>query len=150
MGRATSLREEEPSAMSTNTRTLRADLDDDVQHPEITVEGAPAGRALIYLRVSSSQQADKDYDPEGFSIPAQREACIRKADSIGALVVEEFIDRGESAKTANRAGLQALLKRVSEKDITHVVVHKVDRLARNRADDVDIVMRIRAAGAQLV
>ena len=137
--------------MSTNTRTLRADLDDGAHnHDEPREESAPAGRALIYLRVSSSQQADKDYDPEGFSIPAQREACIRKADSLGAIVVEEFIDRGESAKTANRAGLQALLKRVSEKDITHVVVHKVDRLARNRADDVDIVMRIRAAGAQLV
>ena len=31
-----------------------------------------------------------------------------------------------------------------------MIVHKVDRLARNRADDVEIVMQIRAAGAQLV
>src|SRR4051794_19280050 len=38
--------------------------------------------ALIYLRVSSAQQADKDYDPEGYSIPAQREACARKAASL--------------------------------------------------------------------
>ena len=44
--------------------------------------------ALIYVRVSSAQQADKDYDPEGFSIPAQREACTRKATSLGAQVVE--------------------------------------------------------------
>ena len=64
--------------------------------------------------------------------------------------MEEFVDRGESAKTANRAGLQALLKRLEEGDITHVIVHKVDRLARNRADDVAIVMKIRGAGAHLV
>lgn len=134
--------------MSTSTHARAADPDDDADNARTAT--APSGRALIYLRVSSSQQADKDYDPEGFSIPAQREACVRKADSLGAVVVEEFVDRGESAKTANRSGLQALLTRVAERDITHVVVHKVDRLARNRADDVDIVMRIRAAGAQLV
>ena len=75
----------------------------------------PVGRALIYLRVSSSQQADKDYDPEGFSIPAQREACKRKAEALDAIVVEEFVDRGESAKTANRPGLQALLARLEER-----------------------------------
>jgi site-specific DNA recombinase len=108
------------------------------------------GRAVIYVRVSSSAQADTDYDPEGFSIPAQREACTRKAASLGLQVVDEFVDRGESAKTANRAGLQSLLSRLEAGDITHVIVHKVDRLARNRADDVAIVMKIRSHGAQLV
>ena len=108
------------------------------------------GRALIYLRVSSSQQADTDYDPEGFSIPAQRDACLRKAAAVAAEVVEEFVDRGESAKTANRPGLQALLGRLGEGGITHVIVHKVDRLARNRADDVAIAMKIKSHGALLV
>jgi site-specific DNA recombinase len=107
-------------------------------------------KALTYIRVSSSQQADKDYDPEGFSIPAQREGCRRKADSLDAVVAEEFVDRGESAKTAKRPGLQAMLLRLSEGDIDYVIVHKIDRLARNRADDVAIVMHIRQAGAQLV
>ncbi|NDU78985.1 recombinase family protein, partial [Actinomadura sp. DSM 109109] len=88
--------------------------------------------------------------PEGFSIPAQRDACLRKAAAVGAEVVEEFIDRGESAKTANRRGLQALLRRLGEGGITHVIVHKVDRLARNRADDVAIAMQIKGHGAQLV
>ena len=35
-------------------------------------------------------------------------------------------------------------------EIDYVIVHKVDRLARDRADDVQIVMAIRAAGAVLV
>jgi site-specific DNA recombinase len=109
-----------------------------------------AARAVIYLRVSSAQQADKDYDPDGYSLPAQKEACLRKATSLDLHVVEEFVDRGESGRTANRPGLQALLTRIEQGDIQTVLVHKLDRLARNRADDVAIVMRIRAAGAQLV
>jgi DNA invertase Pin-like site-specific DNA recombinase len=108
-------------------------------------------RAAIYLRVSSVRQANVDYDPEGFSIPAQREACIRKAASLEAEVVAEFIDRGESAKTADRPDLKRMLDRLAtEKDIDLVIVHKVDRLARSRADDVSIGVQIRAAGAQLV
>lgn len=43
-----------------------------------------------------------------------------------------------------------MLDRLKAGDIDYVIVHKVDRLARNRADDVEIVMAIRQAGAQLV
>ncbi len=107
-------------------------------------------RAVIYLRVSSTQQADTDYDIEGFSIPAQREACRRKAAALGAEVTDEYVDRGESAKTADRPALQAMLLKVEREPIDFVVVHKIDRLARNRADDLAIVMRVRQAGAQVV
>ena len=50
--------------------------------------GQDAGRAVLYIRVSSSQQADNDYDLEGFSIPAQRDALQRKAASLGLQVVD--------------------------------------------------------------
>ena len=89
-------------------------------------------------------------DPEGFSIPAQREACLRKAESMGATVAAEFVDRGESAKTANRPELQNMLTYVKEHPVTYVIVHKVDRLARSRADDVSINLELTAAGVQLV
>src|ERR1700722_13745065 len=89
-------------------------------------EGVPA---VIYLRVSSKEQAEKGGEAEGFSIPAQREACRRKAESLNAVVVEEFVDRGESAKTADRPELQRLLAYVSEQPVKYVIVHKVDRLA---------------------
>jgi site-specific DNA recombinase len=110
-------------------------------------EGVPA---VIYLRVSSREQAEKGGEAEGFSIPAQREACRRKAASLQAVVVEEFVERGESAKTANRPELQRLLVYVAENQVKYVIVHKVDRLARNRADDVTITMALRQAGAELV
>ena len=39
---------------------------------------------------------------------------------------------------------------VKDNRVKYVIVHKVDRLARNRADDVAINMAIRQAGAELV
>ncbi len=107
-------------------------------------------RAVLYLRVSTREQAQRDGDPEGYSIPAQREACKRKAIALGAAVVEEFADRGESARSSQRPQLQALLTYVRDNPVEYVIVHKVDRLARNRADDVEITLAIRAAGATLI
>jgi site-specific DNA recombinase len=108
-------------------------------------------RATVYLRVSTIGQVNTDRDGEGFSISAQRDACVRKAATLGAAIVAEYIDAGESARKSDRPQLQAMLERLkSERDIDFVIVHKVDRLARNRGDDVAISMAIRQAGAQLV
>jgi site-specific DNA recombinase len=109
-------------------------------------------QAVIYLRVSTAAQAKKDRDAEGFSIPAQREACHRKAQDLGVVIVDEYVDAGESAKSADRPKLQAMLDRIKQPDhgIGYVIVHKVDRLARNRADDVAITIALKAAGIQLV
>ena len=109
-----------------------------------------SARAVLYLRVSTKEQAERGGELEGFSIPAQRDACRRKAQNLGAVVVEEFVDRGESAKTADRPELQRMLAFLDEEQIQYVIVHKVDRLARNRLDDVQIDLAIRAAGATLV
>src|SRR5271168_4274603 len=95
------------------------------------VDEAPGAAAVIYLRVSSREQAEKGGEAEGYSIPAQREACRRKAKALDAAVIEEFVERGESAKTADRPELQRLLEFVTEQPVKYVIVHKVDRLARN-------------------
>jgi site-specific DNA recombinase len=107
--------------------------------------------AVIYLRVSTKEQAQRGGEAEGFSIPAQREACLRKAEQLGAEVVEEFIDAGESARSADRPDLQRLLRFVGgEQGVDFVIVHKIDRLARNRYDDALITAQLQAAGARLV
>lgn len=116
-------------------------------------DNADAGEqktAVIYLRVSTARQARKGGEAEGFSIPAQRAACIRKAGELGAVVVEEFVDAGASARSADRAALQDMLVRLQQGDIDLVVIHKIDRLARDRGDDVQIMMAIHKAGATLV
>lgn len=101
-------------------------------------------RAVIYLRVSTSAQADRDNEKEGYSIPAQRDACLRKAEYLGADVVDEYIDAGESARSADRPGLQAMLRRIQTlSDVDYVIVHKIDRLARSRRDDVEIGLLIK-------
>lgn len=109
--------------------------------------------AIIYLRVSTKEQAEKGGSAEGFSIPAQREACLQKAEGLRAVVVDEFSDRGESARSADRPALKAMLKQLADPEQTpvdYIIVHKIDRLARNRADDVAINLAIRGAGATLV
>ena len=65
-------------------------------------------------------------------------------------MIEEFVERGESAKTADRPELQRLLEFVTEQPVKYVIVHKVDRLARNRADDVAINLALKQAGVTLV
>lgn len=109
-------------------------------------------KVAIYLRVSTVDQATKgNTNRDGFSIPAQREACRRKAKDLGATQVKEYADRGESARSAARPGLQQLLQDLCDKKkIEYVIVHKIDRLARNLHDDVMIGLAIKKGGAQLV
>ena len=117
----------------------------------LTSGSAPQpGTAVLYLRVSTREQAERGGEAEGFSIPAQREACLRKAQNLGVMVVAEFTDAGESARSSRRPQLQAMLAYLEESPAQFVIVHKVDRLARNRADDVAINMAIQRSGATLV
>ena len=114
------------------------------------VAADPLKRAVLYLRVSTSRQATRNGEAEGYSIPAQRSACEHKVTDLGAEIVREFVDAGASARSADRDGLQALLAYVTEGGIDYVLVHKLDRLARDRADDVMILTKIQTAGAILV
>ncbi|MFV8241914.1 recombinase family protein [Mycolicibacterium peregrinum] len=106
--------------------------------------------AVIYLRVSTKDQAQRGGESEGFSIPAQRDACEKHAKTLGADVIMEFIDAGESARSADRPELQLMLKFLQRQACDYVIVHKVDRLARNRVDDVEINLAIQRSGAKLV
>ena len=105
---------------------------------------------MSYLRVSTKEQAERGGRDEGFSIPAQREANLRKARELGSIVVEEFVDAGESARKADRPELMKMIEYVKKHDITYCIVHKIDRLARNRADDVAIHFALQEAGVRLV
>lgn len=113
-------------------------------------------RAVIYLRVLTARQASKSDAAEGYSIPQQREYCYRKAQELGAEVVEEFVDRGASARSADRPELQRMLGWLKESrelegaGANLVIVHKIDSLARNRADDVEIIAAIKQGCAELV
>ena len=113
-------------------------------------EAVGQATAWLYLRVSTKEQAERGGQAEGFSIPAQREAVHRKAEQLGAAITREYADRGESAKTADRDDLQRLLTDLADQPPTYVIVHKLDRLARNRADDIQITLALQAAGVTLI
>jgi len=66
------------------------------------VPAAPPGRAIVYVRVSTKDQLQGEGDPDGYSIPAQREACLKRAESLGATLAEVFVERGESARSTDR------------------------------------------------
>ncbi len=69
---------------------------------------------------------------------------------MGGILVDEYVDAGESAKSAHRPQLQKMLRELKTKHVDYVIVHKIDRLARNRADDVEINALIAKAGAKLI
>jgi site-specific DNA recombinase len=108
-------------------------------------------RALSYLRVSTSDQAKRGGEAEGYSLPAQREGNGRKAEVLGAVIVEEYVEPGESGRTDQRPALQAMLKRIKEnRDVDMVIVHKVNRWARNRYDDAILGATLRKLGVAFV
>lgn len=107
-------------------------------------------RAVSYVRVSTLDQARRGSAPEGLSIPAQREANRRRALEMGALVVAEFVERGRSGRSIERPELQRMLEYIQGRPVDFVIVHKIDRLARNRADDSAITKTIQGTGAYLV
>ena len=80
----------------------------------------------MYIRVSTKQQAVRDGNPEGYSLPTQREACRGKAEALGAVVVDEYIDKDSATTADKRPGFQQLVERVVEKrDVDYVIVFKL-------------------------
>ena len=55
------------------------------------------------------------------------------------------MDKGESARSADRPELQRMLAYLAEQPVDYVIVHKIDRLARNRLDDLTISLALEEA-----
>ena len=86
---------------------------------------------LLYARVSTERQAEKD-----LSIPAQLQIMREYAKKQGWGVIGHYVDEGESARTADRPELKRLLHYCQkQRGVDLVLVHKIDRLARNLVDD---------------
>lgn len=86
--------------------------------------------AVVYARVSTKEQA------ENLSLPTQLKCCRQYCERLGYEVVKEFVERGESAKTAERRELQELLSfcRNNKSRICAVIVYDISRLARQLHD----------------
>ncbi len=109
-------------------------------------------RAVLYLRVSTPGQVHTDYDPEGISIPAQREAGKRKADSLNADIIEEFVEPGRSATSIDkRPKFQEMIAWVkAQKDIDYVIVYHFNRVFRNGVDAGITKRDLKKVGTRIV
>ena len=140
--------------MSVTTTTRQPKPDQPTVDPELPDDldaaSAETLTGIAYLRVSTKEQATRGGRAEGFSIPAQREAIWKAARDRGVRIVEEFVDAGESATNSRRPELQRMLAWIKTHKVSVCYVHKLDRLARNREDDVAINLVLRQHGVKLI
>lgn len=102
-------------------------------------------RTAIYVRVSTTYQVDKE------SLPMQKKDLIYYSENIlGIPNYEIFEDAGYSAKNTDRPAFKSMMKRLKEKEFTHVLVWKLDRISRNIADFINMWEEFEALGIRFI
>jgi site-specific DNA recombinase len=146
-----------PVAFPEPSRSMEEAIADPVAEPSGTSTEAVTApndlkRAAIYIRVSTKQQAVRDGNPEGYSLPTQRAACLARAKELSAVIDEdEYIDKDTGTAVNKRPAMQRLLERIErQRDIDYVIVHKLDRWARNTREDLVSDFVLEVAGCALV
>lgn len=91
-------------------------------------------RAVMYLRVSSVGQVNTAHDPEGYSIPGQREACERYASGLDAVIVGEYVEPGKTGTNLKRPALQRLLGDLPDLQPDYVIAYDLSRASRDEFD----------------
>lgn len=102
-------------------------------------------KAALYIRVSTHYQIDKD------SLPFQRSELINYAKyALGITDYEIFEDAGYSGKNTDRPKFQEMMTRIRNKEFTHLLVWKIDRVSRNLLDFCDMYEEIKKYGCVFV
>ncbi len=110
--------------------------------PTVAAESGPP-RALLYCRVSTRRQTDN------LSLPEQRARCTAFCEQNGWSVERVFVDKGASAKTADRPALMELLEYVKTHPVSYVVVYDLTRYMRNTHEHWAVRAVLAAHGVQL-
>lgn len=102
--------------------------------------------AIIYCRVSSADQVR-----EGTSLEVQEAECKKFATKHGIKVLKVFVERGVSAKSADRPTLKEALNfcQHNVKRLNYFIVHKIDRFCRNTVDHFAISAILAKYGIEL-
>lgn len=100
---------------------------------------------VIYCRVSSKEQI------ENTSLESQERYCQEYAVKNGIRVLQVFVDRGESAKTADRPEFTRAIALCTNKKqhIDYFIVYKLDRFARNQDDHTTVRTLLKRSGTEL-
>ena len=109
----------------------------------MSAEHKPAVRCAIYTRKSSEEGLEQSFN----SLDAQREACqafiLSQRQEGWRALPARYDDGGYSGGNLDRPALQELLADVEANKVDTIVVYKVDRLTRSRADFAKIVEALR-------
>ncbi len=100
-------------------------------------------KAAAYARFSSTNQRDE-------SIDAQLRAIRGYADDNDIEIVREYIDRAKTGTNADRENFQKMLRDSADGDFEVIIVHKLDRFARNRIDSAISRKILKDNGVKLV
>ena len=101
-------------------------------------------QAVIYLRVSTEQQAT-----EGISLEAQQAKLNAWAALHDAEIVGTFSDAGISGMDESRPGLAAAMQAATEHQAA-LVVYSLSRLSRSTSHCIKLADQLNKAGANLV
>lgn len=97
---------------------------------------------VAYARYSSDNQREE-------SITAQLRAIHKWADDNGHTIVREYIDEALSARTDKRPNFIQMIEDSKINDWDGVVVHKLDRFARNRYHSAMYKKILKSSGKKL-
>src|SRR5437660_1571445 len=85
-----------------------------------------------YIRVSTAKQGEK-----GVSLGEQRDAISQYAQRYGLTIAQWFEER-ESAAKRGRPVFSQMMKQLGSGNAQGVIIHKIDRSARNLKDWADL------------
>jgi DNA invertase Pin-like site-specific DNA recombinase len=100
---------------------------------------------VAYLRVSTQGQADN-----GHGLDAQAAACRAYARASGHGLVGVITERGVGGDKAERPALAQALAMVRSGDADAILVHRLDRLARDLVLQEILLREVHAAGGALL
>ncbi len=116
------------------------------QDPQHRMSQASNTRCAIYTRKSTSKGLEQLHN----SLEAQEDRCksyISIHDHYSH--VQTYSDAGISGGTTERPALKQLLADAKRKKFNMVIVYKIDRLARNQRDFLNIIAELNKHGVEL-
>ena len=99
-------------------------------------------RVACYARYSTSMQREE-------SISAQLRAMKKFCANNGWKIVGRYVDEAYSATTDKRPQFQQMIADSNKREFDIVLVHKLDRFARNRYDSSLYKQKLRKNGVKL-
>ena len=89
---------------------------------------------LLSLAISTGDDPEADAQTDEHSNGAQVRAIREFAKGHNIIIVDQYIDRARSATTDDRPAFQQMIEDSAKGNFEIVLVHKLDRFARNRND----------------